>query len=284
MAGPNITKLPTPPWSVLAGASILLHAGVWSTGLPQILPVENPGDSSVNIPVTLVGDDVVPVAASDNFPQVAPQVPATQPSGQTTPVASTQQPPTQQEVPAQLKVPQPETSAPSPPKPKPVSDPPQDPTPADPLPAADTGKPPSDEPAGGNAQGADSGPTQVTILSVAPVSQPDRTEPKGLFQPPITVAIPSDPNCPGSLSESTARIDLTVRVDEAGYVLTAYTDGLKPDDVTVEKADCLFIAAVNDNSAAIQFTPAEYVIPDVSLAEKNAVSAVTLSLEFSWAN
>ena len=109
MAGPNITKLPTPPWSVLAGASILLHAGVWSTGLPQILPVENPGDSSVNIPVTLVGDDVVPVAASDNFPQVAPQVPATQPSGQNTPVASTQQPPTQQEVPAQLKVPQPET-------------------------------------------------------------------------------------------------------------------------------------------------------------------------------
>ena len=90
MANPNITKLPAIPWPALAGASLLLHAGVLSVGLPKMLPVSNPTGAD-DIPITLVDDQVLPVAPVP--PTVQPTVQPTSPAASPQPTPTTPAPP-----------------------------------------------------------------------------------------------------------------------------------------------------------------------------------------------
>ena len=82
MAETNFTKLTQLPWPALISASLILHVGALVASLPVILQVDAPPDNSVTIPVTLVGEGDMPVAAVDSPPPVIPpaEAPLQQPT------------------------------------------------------------------------------------------------------------------------------------------------------------------------------------------------------------
>ena len=74
MVSPATSKLPKLPWPALVGVSLVLHAGALSLGLPLMLRVEDtPASSSINIPVTLVDENAVPIAPSESPAAPAPR-------------------------------------------------------------------------------------------------------------------------------------------------------------------------------------------------------------------
>lgn len=251
MAGPNITKLPTLPWPVLAGASALLHTGVLVVGLPHILPVDNPGDNSANIPITLVGDKVAPVAAPANLPQTTspPQRSAPQPlpidEGQNTAAEPTQPLATApQTSPAQRSN---DATAEQVEQPQPSHDNGYE-TPSKtsenqlPLEGQEGQSGIDEGTQAGEGIGDDSqqsnGPTEVIVLGDQPLPQGfvDIAEPPQLVEVQNPLSIPSNHSCSqGSVSNL---VTLSVVVDEQGRVFSQslYADysGL-PESVFIEE-------------------------------------------------
>lgn len=306
MANPNITKLPAIPWPTLAGASLLLHAGVLSVGLPRILPVSNPTDA-VNIPVTLVDDEVIPVAATPPEAQPTPPSSAPQPKpAQVTPTdgQTITSPPTERrEVKPQAPAPSQTPQKPSPPPPQEAAQPTPPPaetetvndqtSPGTEIPMQ---QPPTDNPSdtdgvaeaidapSDNADKSSSGPTQVSIVDDVQLPKNSGSDqidqyPIPSFQMPITFDIPANHTCQGTLSNDV--INLGVFVDADGLVSSLrFLDpdiyGQNPD---LNLADCLWSTALIDSNA-LRFSPA---IRLSNIGEEEAVPTdrVELRLRFS---
>ncbi|NEP55516.1 MAG: hypothetical protein F6K31_00465 [Symploca sp. SIO2G7] len=265
MAIPSMTKVTTVPWPVLAGASALLHAGALMIGLPQILPVDNFGASSVTVPITLVEEGDVQVVAAPSQVVSPTQPPLSQPGG-----------PSAAEKPAQ-----PQTS------------------PAQQFDASDarqtvTAKPehdntlPSNTPDHqspgqtqpevtdiGEGSQRPSGPTQVTVVGDVPVlqeiggfrSNENKQPPSPEILFPVILTIPSTHNCPqGSI---TSEMILDIAISDQGtplslnQLLDQYDGSINEaavlgDQSPDEKiADCLLGIALQANEGALRFQPAK---------------------------
>ncbi|MEM9804349.1 MAG: hypothetical protein AAF959_03645 [Cyanobacteria bacterium P01_D01_bin.56] len=111
---PKIPQLHTLPWHTFVGASIVLHIGIVSIGLPRVRQVAQPGNSTANIPITLVDGTVetVDAAASKTSPPTTTPSPSTQTvpqstiplGGQNITTEPIQQPSPQQATPAETPV------------------------------------------------------------------------------------------------------------------------------------------------------------------------------------
>ncbi|MEM7061717.1 MAG: hypothetical protein AAF572_00930 [Cyanobacteria bacterium P01_B01_bin.77] len=286
MANPNITpKVSTLPWPVLAGTSVLLHAGMLMVGLPQILPVDNPGDSSVNIPITLVGDDRAPAAVPDNLPQATPQMaaptnlpqtapqqtPASQPvpiGGQNSanPTEQATQPPTQQSEPQGNTgvEPIPKLESSSPPRPQ---TPDQNPSIQKPATDTDSQLAETDN----DDQTAGSRPTLVTIRKVQIPEQLNLADdPEPNFQLPVSLTIPSGPFCEGSIVANQP-VDISVEIAGINGQILPLPDSVPPE---LEAANCLLMSAVNVDPTRVSFNPATPDTGDFDFAQEGSISAI----------
>lgn len=80
----KIPQLHTLPWHTFIGASIVLHIGVLSIGLPRMRQVAQPGDSTSPIPITLVDGTTADATASKTSPPTATLSPSAPAVPQTT--------------------------------------------------------------------------------------------------------------------------------------------------------------------------------------------------------
>lgn len=307
MASPKITQLPAVPWPAFAGASLLLHVGVLIFGLPHMVQVSNPAPTaSVDIPVTLVDDEVIPVASAPTNAQSATTAPNTvvessesgsepdqeaQPiGGQTAAIKPVDQGVVRAQAPAPTqKTPSSTTeeTARTSPKPETVNEssrellPVQQP-PTNSQPVIEGSTDATEEP-DGNSENSSPGPTQVSIVDDVQLpkdSGGDQIDeyPVARFQKGVTFDIPSNHSCQGSLS--TDVINLGIFIDADGLVSSL--SFLQPDVYAQSSdlglADCLFRAAVNPS--AIPFSPALRL---TNVGEKEIVPTdrVQLRLRFS---
>ncbi len=296
MANSNITKLSTLPWPTLVGASVLLHAGILAMGLPQILPVENPGDSSVHIPVTLVEDEAAPVAAAPaNIPQSAPPPPETQSvngDGPTSPVtesvpiggqtsavnvgeqAATSQTPS---------TPQPDSRRPDPPEetipnPERVSPPAQEPTLEVEAQVPEQNSPSQEpsavapQPMEGTGGSSQTSPTLVTIRDVnIPEQLNIRDDPEPNFQRGVSLTIPASSSCEGGVPANTP-IDVLVEI-RGGDGQIATLPGSLPPEVE-QTANCLLMSAIDVDPSRISFKPATPNSGEYDFAQEGSISAI----------
>lgn len=280
MADSNITKLSTLPWPTLVGASVLLHVGVLTVGLPQILPVANPGDSSRNIPVTLVDDYAEPVAAAPASPSQS-QPEAVQPQavpigGQNSAVDATKQTAAQPDPqPSEIREETPVADPPNSEKVSPSPQPPDVDAPDQTLPGPlpDVASQPVE---GTNGDGQDNGqtagsPTVVTIRNVDIPEQPNiNDDPEPNFQTPIPLTIPSNPACEGRVLAN-APIDVWVEIRGVDGQIATLPDSVPPE---VETANCLLMTAINADPSRISFKPATPNSGDYDFAQQESISAI----------
>lgn len=319
MASPTLPKLPTLPWPALVSASLLLHAGVLSVGLPKMLRVSQPDSTSVNIPVTLIDEDAQPAATPANpssstsptspsppaeapapqsvlpsalqsAPQSAPQPVSPAPAGGQNPAvapgarADTQPPAT----PPQRETGQADTSAPQPPVRENVGEDHRATTPEnEPLQdrqteGTQTAAETEDSPQAPPPELGTS-PTEVRIIGDEYLPKESGGDQIDTYPTP-SFQMPLTLSIPRSHGcQGTLPTDTTVgvAVDADGFVssLRLYQPDIYEQTPDAKLADCLLSAALQNAPSAVRFTPATR-LTNIGEAEPVATDRVQLRLGF----
>ncbi|MEO0868713.1 MAG: hypothetical protein AAFY17_09735 [Cyanobacteria bacterium J06642_11] len=297
---PKVSQLQTLPWSAFVGASVLMHIGVLSVGLPRLMQVGRPTGNSSNIPVSLVdettsGSDTsanqpttsqpttsqpttsqptasqtvpqktIPIDGQNNSatPPAQPAAPSTQDSAQTLPEKN--QNSNSGPIAEQTIVPTPAVKAP-------IAAPP-----LDIAPPGDPVQPPSRSPEATEPVGAEDtsgetsneqtarGPTTVTIESAESITELGGGSTQPEFSLPQTLSIPQN-NCSSGVVPNS--VQLKVEIIGNGEVISLKSNAGQLYDTSpqVITADCLFMTALRSNPS-IRFTPTQ---PDIG--ENNPVN------------
>lgn len=299
MAAPTLPKLPTLPWPALVSASLLLHAGVLSVGLPKMLRVSQPDSNAVNIPVTLVDAAAEPAATPENLPPPAspslptsPPPPTEAPAPKSAPVggqnprahADTQPPVTS---PQQRETGQTNTSAPLTPARENVSEDRRDTMPENEhSPDRQTGETQTaaETEDGSSSQRSGTGPTEVRIIGdeyLPKESGGDQidTYPTPSFQMPLMLSVPRNQGCQGSLPAETLTLGVAVDADGLVSSLRLYQPDIYEQNSDLKLADCLLSAALQLDPSAVRFTPATR-LTNIGEEEPVVTDRVQLRLQF----
>ncbi|MDV3353550.1 hypothetical protein QGP82_33055 [Leptothoe sp. LEGE 181152] len=267
MAETNFTQLTQLPWPAFISASLILHVGALVASLPVILQVDAPPDNSVTIPVTLVGEGDMPVAAVDSPPPDIPpaEAPLQQPNalgGQDPAV----EPTNQNQGLAQQAPPQ--NGLAQKPEPEAVNtDPSENPTtkpnngtessdgtttenpPASDHQTHDTEKPQNPESAIGDGAIAISIVGTSTVPPGTPGDWPDVLP---TLQSASALSV-TDHTCNNALPAGEVTLGLVIAADGSVIQVFAPPD---EDTMSAQIASCLLTHALSVNPAAIRFAPA----------------------------